>query len=137
MWNNNYDKLLVEWAALRESIKTLPLPEALFTVQNYWDRAPICNPYFHVTEPEIWPSPWELLADNCFSELAKCLGICYTIILAEHAEVSSLHIVETDNYCIVQVNNGQYILNDQPGELTQGNTNLTVRYIFDCKQLKL
>ena len=136
MWNDSYHSLLIEWANLREVVRSLPLEKALLKTQTFWDEAPICNPYFHITEPETWPSPWELLADKCFCELAKALGICYTLILAKHDEVNSLHIVQTDNYVLVQVNGGQYYLNDEPGTLTQHSSDLQIKYSFDCKQLK-
>ena len=137
MWTNDYDSLLVEWANLREQISSLSLAEALLVTQQYWDKAPICNPYFHITEPDTWPTPWQLLADNCYSELAKALGICYTLLLAEHDEVNSLHIIETDNYVLVQVNGGQYYLNDEPGSITEGPIDLPIRHIFDCADLKI
>ena len=136
MWNNDYHSLLIEWANLREQVRSVPLEKALLITQNFWDKAPICNPYIHITEPESWPSPWVLLADNCFCDLAKSLGICYTLILAEHDEVNSLHIVQTDNYTLVQVNGGQYYLNDSIGELSE-KLEAPIKYTFNCDNLDL
>lgn len=131
MWNNDYSSLLIEWANLREQVRSLPLEKALLITQCYWDKAPLCNPYFHITEPETWPTPWELLADNCFCDLAKALGICYTLLLAEHDEIKSLHLLECDNYVLVQVNGGQYYLNYEPGTVLQ-EIDLSIKYSFDC-----
>lgn len=104
-------------------------------VQDWWDKAPICNPHFHILDTDDWPNPWELLAEKCFSDLAKCLGICYTVLLLENEEIKSLHIVQTDNYTLVQVNDGQYTLNDQPGEITV-DYDLRIRHSVDCEFLK-
>lgn len=136
MWTNIYEDLLVEWVDLREHARTLPIEEALLEIQNWWDRAPISNPYLHVADYDEWPLPWDLLAENAFDDVAKCLGICYTILLLEHKAIKSLYILQSDNYTIVQVNDGQFILNDQPGEITADLSDFSVRYSVDCQVLK-
>lgn len=136
MWTNVYEDLLAEWAELRATASKLPLEEALLMVQDWWDTAPICNQHFHILDTEEWPLPWDLLAETCFCDLAKCIGICYTVILLENEDIKSLHIVETDNYTLVQVNDGQYTLNNEPGEITANQADLRIGHSVDCEFLK-
>lgn len=118
MWNNDYDSLLIEWANFREQLKGLPLYDALLKTQQYWDKAPLCNPYFHITEPETWPSPWHLLADNCFCDLSKTLGKAYTLILSD-ADFDTMDICEGANNIYLKVADKQhtFILSSEPGEI--------------------
>lgn len=136
MWTNRYEDLLLEWADLRNRASSLPLEDALHLVQNWWNTAPITNPYLHIADCDEWPLPWDLLAQNGFCDLAKCIGICYTLILAELPQIKSLHIVQTDNYyTIVHVNDGQYVLNDCIGEIIPSDTDYRIRHSVDCQCL--
>ena len=136
MWADRFEDLLVEWVELRSKAVELPLDEALLLVQDWWDRAPIVNNTVHFTDTENWPGPWDLLAYGAYCDVAKCLGICYTLLLIKHEDINSLHLLQTDNYTLVRVNEGQYILNDQPGEITMDQSDLRIRYTYDCEYLK-
>jgi hypothetical protein len=68
--------------------------------------------YLHCDLVDDWPDPWDLIAENTYCSLAKCLGMCYTICMLERQDVDNVCILEVDNNdYIVQVNNGLYILN--------------------------
>ena len=136
MWTHHYEDLLLEWADLRAKAAELPLDEDLHLIHDWWNMAPIVNNTVHFNDEENWPLPWDLLAQNGYCEVAKCLGLCYTILLIKHKDIKSLHMVQTDNYTVVQVNEGQYTLNDQPGEITADQSDLRVRYSFNCEDLK-
>ncbi len=43
---------------------------------------------------------------------------------------------QSDNYTLVQVNEGQYMLNDQPDQITMDQTDLRVRFSYNCEDLK-
>ena len=136
MWTNDYDELLLEWAALRTEASKLPLDEALTLVHNWWNQAPIVNNTVHFTDPDNWPLPWDLLTQSGYCDVAKCLGICYTILLIQHEDIKSLHMVQTDNYTYVQINDGQYTLNDQPDKITMDQTDLCIKFSYNCEDLK-
>jgi len=135
MWTTSYADLLLEWAALREDAKALPLDEALTLIHDWWWRAPIVNNTIHFTDSDNWPLPWELLAQTAYCDVAKCLGLCYTILLIEHEDINSLHMVQTDNYTLVQVNEGQFTLNDEPGSITADQSDLRIRFSYNCEDL--
>jgi hypothetical protein len=46
-----------------------------------------------------------------YCDLARSLGIMYTLVLTERSDLSDSSIIETDAGTIVQVNQGKYILN--------------------------
>ena len=136
MWNNRFEDLLGEWVEIRDKATGLPLEEALSVIHDWWWTAPIVTHTVHFTDPENWPGPWDLLAQDAFCDVAKCLGICYTIMLIEHEDIKSLELVQTDNYTLVTVNEGQYILNDQPGSITADQSDLRIRYTYNCESLR-
>jgi len=136
MWLQNYDDLLLEWAALRKQAADLPLEGALRLVHDWWNQAPMVSNTIHFSDSDNWPLPWDLLAQKGYCEVARCLGICYTIMLIQHKAINSLHMLQTDNYTIVQVNEGQYTLNDQPDQITMGQSDLRVIFSFNCEDLQ-
>lgn len=136
MWTTKYEDLLLEWADLRAKAAELPIEDALTLIHNWWNTAPIVNHTVHFNDEENWPLPWDLLAQDGYCDVAKCLGICYTLLLIKHEDIKSLHMVQTDNYTLVQVNEGQYVLNDQPDAITADMSDLRIRYVYDCELLK-
>jgi hypothetical protein len=136
MWANSYENILLEWTNLREEVHDLPLAAALHKVQDWWAQAPLVDHYLHIVDYDEWPLPWDLLAENTYCEIAKCLGMCYTLLLIKHEEINSLHIVQTDNYCLLQINDGRYTLNDQPGEIMADQADIHVKYSINCEYFK-
>lgn len=114
MWPQCFDERLLEWNKIREDCKNLSLDECLSTVNRWWQYAPIDNHYLHWTDIEDWPLPWDILADNIYCDIAKALGIVYTLILIEHPEVDTIEMCQTQDYNLVYVNGKQYILNYLP-----------------------
>jgi len=113
MWQSHTEKRLAAWVDLRNSCKDNPNIEQVITsIHNWWHQAPMVMRYLHCDLVEDWPDPWDLIAENTYCSLAKCLGMCYTICMLERQDITSVSIVEIDNNdYIVQVNNGLYTLN--------------------------
>ena len=84
---------------------------------------PIDNYYLHWDDVPKWPSPWDLIADGIFCDLAKALGIVYTIHLLERSDIDSVQLAQTnDGDNLVLVNQGLYILNWSPEEVLNTHT---------------
>ena len=113
MWQSHSEKRLVAWADLRNSCKENPnLDEVITTIHDWWQQAPMVLRYLHCDLVDDWPDPWDLIAENTYCSLAKCLGMCYTIRMLARQDVDNVCILEIDNNdYIVQVNNGLYCLN--------------------------
>lgn len=136
MWPNSYEAALIEWNELRQRCQTLPLEECLHTVNDWWAKCPLVNHYLHPADIVDWPKPWDLLADNIFCDIAKCLGIVYTLLLIDHQDVFAVEIIQTHNYYVVSVNNERFILNDQPGSIESDINELGLVHRFDSDVLR-
>jgi len=121
MWQPRFDDRLLEWRELRNKSAQLSLEDALVTVDQWWQRAPLTNHYLHLDEYEKWPLPWDLLADDVYCDLAKCLGIVYTLMLIKHEDIQSIRILQLEDFYAVEVNSS-YILNYIPNEIVNTNT---------------
>lgn len=116
-----YEERLLAWRDLRQS--QLAEPDFLLEVNDFWTFAPTIRYDIDWHEYPNWPDPWQLLVQNQLSELAKAVGIAYTILLSERDELiertclcrytenalSELHLCTVDH--------GKYVLNYAPREI--------------------
>jgi hypothetical protein len=85
---------------------------------------------------EKWPDPWSLLADNIYCDLARALGIVYTMLMLDRADIDTIQIAETDQGNLVLVNQGKYILNwGRDRLLNIEPTNFTITKSLDSSEL--
>lgn len=133
MWESSYQARLEDWVNLRQSARSLPLEKQLMMVNEWWFRAPIVNKR---VEWGNWPDPWALLNNNGYCELARALGIVYTIMLIDNISYTDLKIIQTEKDNLVLVNGGKYILNWCPGEMLNiDSTPFTVTNSIDSSEL--
>ena len=113
MWQSHSEQRLIAWANLRNECKDNPNLESVITkIHDWWQQAPMVLRYLHTDLINEWPDPWELIAENTYCSLAKCLGMCYTIRMLDRQDIHNLCISEVDNNdYIVQVNHGLYTMN--------------------------
>jgi hypothetical protein len=114
MWSHDFSARLAGWHHLRQSSKTLPVPQALHGINQWWFQAPWSSYYLHWDDQDKWPDPWQLLSDNIFCEVARGLGMLYTITMIEHPEITDSELIETPQGTLVRVHQGKYILNWYP-----------------------
>lgn len=115
MWNLKPLDRLLYWKNFREGLKFLTLDECLIETSHLWSFAPFVNHYLDIDSCRNWPDPWSLLHENFYCDLAKTLGMFYTIALSEHGgnklSLSILqHKKKKDQINIVTVND-EWILN--------------------------
>ena len=107
-----FESRLDSWNQLRNQVKCLPLKEALEGINLWWFNLPWTAYHLHWDDKATWPDPWELLSDNIFCEVARGLGIMYTITLLDRADMMSAELVLTnEGHNLVQVDESKYILN--------------------------
>lgn len=136
MWKTSYEERLAEWSELRHSAEFLPLEHQVLLVNNWWFRAPIVNRVVTWDNPAMWPTPWELLTNYGYCELARALGIVYTLMILENPAFTDLSIITTGNDNLVLVDRGKYILNWAPDEvLNISSIPLTVQHSIDSTAL--
>ena len=117
MWPESYADRLRDWNLLRDRCHDVPVGQALLTVNDWWFEAPVTTRTIIWEHHEKWPDPWQLLANHHCCDLARGLGILYTVIMTEHTAVSNIVFAQTDHDNLVLVNQGKYILNWAPGQL--------------------
>jgi len=138
MWKTPYQESLADWVCLRREASLLKQSEQLLLINDWWFRAPIVNHLIHWENLQSWPTPWELLNNNGYCELARALGIVYTIMIIENRTYTDLKIIQTKEDNLVQVDHGKYILNWAPGELlnTHSTPITTVKNMIDSSELE-
>jgi hypothetical protein len=112
MWQKDFTDRLEAWAELRTRAQALSLEEALQLVNNWWHQSPWQPYYLHWDDQPKWPDPWQLLSDNVYCDLARGLGILYTVSMLEHKDLISAELVLTeDGRNLVLINKVKYTLN--------------------------
>lgn len=143
-WNLRTNDRLVQWKDLRHRVSDLPLSDALQEVNAMWSSAPYITYYLPPDRPNEWPDPWTLLAENYYCDVAKALGILYTIYFTSHKSADlELRIYydykNKDRYNLSFVDQGKYILNYWPYEIvnTKQTEELQLLYQYSSKDLQL
>jgi hypothetical protein len=121
MWNLHPNDRLHEWKEFRIQIGNLSLEDAVTKTSHLWSYAPYVTHYLDSNQKETWPDPWTLLHENYYCDLAKSLGMLYTLYLCDHynnsIEKLELKIFKNpmnhDVINTVWVNEGKYILNSE------------------------
>jgi hypothetical protein len=127
MWPRTFAHRLEHWAQLRAAIASQPIDQALHLTNDWWFSAPWSSYYLHWDDLPSWPDPWQLLSDNIYCDVARGLGILYTLALAGHCECTTAELTLTvQDYNLVQIESGKYILNWESGTIV--NTTLSTRH---------
>lgn len=148
MWNYKPDERLHEWKVFREKIGQQNIDSALKETSHLWSYAPYVAHYLDSIDLEQWPDPWTLLHENYYCDLAKCLGMLYTLYLSSHfgKDIENLEIrvyknpTNQDIVNTVWVNEGKYILNFIFNEIvnkTQLDEKFVLQSCYSIKDLAL
>jgi hypothetical protein len=133
MWPTDFSSRLESWNLLRQQTKDLPLEFALKTINQWWFGVPWRPYYLHWDDQSTWPDPWQLLSDNVYCEVARGLGILYTVTLLDRADITSVDLILTnDDVNLVLVEKEKYILNWSPDTVV--NTNLEFKVLKQYQQ---
>jgi len=137
MWPQTFDVRLASWNQLRDRAQTLDLETALVEINSWWFRAPWRPYYLHWDDQATWPDPWQLLSDDVYCDVARALGILYTISLLDRADMVDAELVlteEGDN--LVQVAKEKYILNWSPDNVVNTFQEVKIRRQLKQYQIK-
>lgn len=144
MWNLLPYERLRSWHEFRKSISKKSLEEAVKDVQHLWSYAPYQTHYLHVDEVHLWPGPWEFIYENYYCDVAKALGIVYTLYLTDHKPEMDIRVYNDpstmEQYNLVFVEQGKYVLNylhDEVVNKKHVNKDLKLKKIITSEQLGL
>lgn len=110
------------WKRLRHSLQFVPFEKSLEMVAQHWVTAPFSPYYLDPAAPKTWPDPWTLITDNCYCDVAKALGMLYTIQLSvHHSHDLRVKIYQQPatrhQYNLVWIDSGKYVLNLEHNEV--------------------
>jgi hypothetical protein len=111
MWCSTFEQRLAAWNSLRDRVRDLPVPQALEEINIWWQQTPWRAYHLHWDDRPDWPDPWQLLSDNIYCDLARGLGILYTITVLDRDDMQDAELIETEQGNLVQLDGGKYILN--------------------------
>jgi hypothetical protein len=136
MWPKTVDQRLGTWYQLRESVRSLPTEQALTAINTWWFNAPWRPYYLHWDDQPKWPDPWQLLSDDVYCDLARGLGILYTITLLDRPDLASADLVLTeDGDNLVLVDKTKYILNWKPDSVVNTFQEVKIRRKYQKHQI--
>ena len=95
IWPAAFAARLDRWNQLRNQVQDLPAESALTEINQWWFRAPWVPYHLHWDDQDSWPDPWQLLSDNIYCDVARGLGILYTITLLDREDLAPADLVLT------------------------------------------
>lgn len=111
MWPRSYHDRLSAWAEIRTQSSFAPIESCLETIDSWWRQSPWQPYYLHWDDQQIWPDPWQLLQENIYCDLARALGMLYTIKLMDRTDCADATLVEAAEGNLVLIQSGKYVLN--------------------------
>jgi hypothetical protein len=136
MWPKTFSARLESWNLLRDRCQSLSPEFALKEINSWWFQCPWRPYYLHWDDQETWPDPWQLLSDDIYCEVARGLGILYTITLLERADMASAELVLTESgHNLVLVKQTKYILNWEPDTVVNSNLEVKIRQRYQQYQI--
>lgn len=136
-WLPSFERRLVSWTSLRESTRNLDLVQTLNAVNQWWFSSPWTPYYLHWDDQKDWPDPWQLINENIFCDVARGLGMLYTITMLDRPDLDNFSLVDIGTHNLVLDSNEKYILNYQADSIVNNNfKEFKVRHRIDQQQLR-
>ena len=137
MWASTFAGRLESWYSMRQKCHALSVESTLITINSWWCTTPWQPYYLHWDDQLTWPDPWQLLNDNVYCDLARALGILYTISLLDRADLTDATLVLTlDGHNLVVVDKSKYILNWSPDTVVNTSQAIKIRRQLSQSQIK-
>lgn len=137
MWPKTFEARLQSWTRLRDQCQTLPVKSALEQINSWWFRSPWRPYYLHWDDALSWPDPWQLLSDDIYCEVARGLGILYTVTLLDRADLAPADLILSETgHNLVLVGKSKYILNWASDTVVNNNLELKIRRQYQQQPIK-
>ena len=146
MWKLEAGERIVHWRAFRLTIGGMSLEQAIQATAEFWQNCPHEPYYLDPSDPESWPTAWDLISENYYCDLAKALGMLYTIAYSNHGHGLSMqiHAYYDENtgyeYNLAVFDEGKYVINFMDGEIVNINSvneKFKLSRCYDSELLKL
>ena len=112
------------------------MESVLHNINQWWFGCPWRPYYLHWDDQADWPDPWQLLSDDVYCELARGLGILYTISLLDRADLAPADLVLTSSgHNLVLVGKEKYILNWDSDTVVNNNLVFQIHRQYQQQQI--
>ena len=136
IWPATFAARLESWNLLRDRCQNLPIESALDEINCWWFNSPWRPYYLHWDDQPAWPDPWQLLSENVYCDLARGLGIVYTISMLDRADMAPTTLVLTDDGSnLVLVAKEKYILNWEVEHIVNTFTKVKIKRQYQQDQI--
>jgi hypothetical protein len=136
IWPVTFSARLNSWNLLREQCQHQPIKSALEHINAWWFRAPWRPYYLHWDDQTVWPDPWQLLSDNVYCDVARGLGILYTVTLLDRVDMAPADLILTrSGHNLVQVTKEKYILNWEADSIVNTNQEVKIKQQYQQNQI--
>lgn len=112
----NYEARLKSWYDLRKSLEDSDIKTICLAIDNWWQKAPLVNHHLHPNDIDNWPGPWDLLVENNYCQIARGLGMVYTLQLVGIKDIDFCLAIDDNNEecALVMVDRAIYVMNYYP-----------------------
>jgi hypothetical protein len=115
MWYRDTQSRILDWKNFRDSLDVMTEFDAINATNDFYNTAPISSQYYCADFPEQWPDPWQLIVDNYYDDIAKALGMLYTLYYTKHKILGEIRCYRDNDaskeYNLSWLGDGKYILN--------------------------
>lgn len=129
------------WRDLREEIIDKSPIEKITSTVEYWSKVGRVNYYMDWDKPENWVTPWEIINDDYYDDVAISIMMLETLIYTgfDESEIQLFFIINKEDNCrfMVCVVDGKYLLNYSHNEVIDFEENKNKFTIIDSfKRMK-
>ena len=119
----NYEIRLKSWYDLRQQLQNTEDATKCVEIDKWWQHAPLVTHYLHPKDKQAWPGPWDLLVDNQYCNIARGLGMIYTLLLSGIEDIDFCIALDdnSEEVAIVIVDRVKYVLNYWPDSVLNIN----------------
>lgn len=139
IFQTTYEARLRSWYDLRQNLQNTDIKTKCVEVDKFWQAVPLVNHYLHPSDTENWPGPWDLIAENNYCEIARGLGMIYTLYLLGVDDVDFCLATDdnSEDVAIVLVDNAKYVMNYWPDMvLNIKSTNFEIKQKLNIENIK-
>jgi hypothetical protein len=121
----NYEARLKSWYDLRKSLEDKDIATKCLTIDKWWQFAPLVNHHLHLDDIDNWPGPWELLVENNYCQIARGLGMVYTLQLVGIKDIDFCIAIDdnSEECALVMVDRAIYVMNYYPNTVISNSLN--------------
>jgi hypothetical protein len=96
---------LNHWKTFRKSLASLPEPEQLHQVSEYWSKTPLQVIAYNIDDPASWLSPWEMMTANDWCRNTIAIGMEFTLRLSgwDASRLALKMIIDRQNSVMILV----------------------------------